>query len=71
MLRAVEVLDNRPKAEKQAIIAGLFSCLFKHKLEGHYGIQEVMQIVNNMRVEAKRTKVPEFGGAEKFIIGEL
>lgn len=71
MMRAVEVLDNRPKAEKQAIIVGLFSCLFKNKLEDQYGIQEVMQIANNMRVEAKRTKVPEFGGAEKFIIGEL
>lgn len=71
MMRAVEVLDNRPKAEKQAIIAGLFNCLYKNKLEDQYGIYDVMQISDNMRSEAKRTKVPEFGGAEKFIIGEL
>ena len=71
MMRAVEVLDNRPKAEKHAIVVGLFNCLFKNKLEDQYGLQDLMVIANNMRVEAKRTKIPEWGGSEKFIIGEL
>jgi hypothetical protein len=71
MMRAVEVLDNRPKHEKQAIVACLFNCLYNSKLKEIYGIADVMDIVENMRFEAKRTKVPEFGGAERFVKGEL
>lgn len=71
MMKAIEVLQNRPKGEKQAILIALFACLFKSKLEGKYTISDMMALADSMRVEAKRTKVPEFGGAEKFIIGEL
>jgi hypothetical protein len=71
MMRAVEVLDNRPKAEKIAIVVGLFHCVFKHKLEDLYGLQDLIIIAKNMEVEAKRTKVPEWGGAQRFIKGEL
>ncbi len=71
MMRAVEVLDNRSKGEKIAIVVALFNCVFNHKLKGDYSLPDVLQVADNMRVEARRTKVPEFGGAEKFIIGEL
>jgi hypothetical protein len=30
-----------------------------------------MLMVDTMREECKRTKVPEFGGAERYIKGEL
>ena len=71
MIRVVEAIDQRPVTEKQAIIAAVFNCMYTNKLKETYGLADIMDMVENMRYEAKRTKIPEFGGAERYIIGEL
>ena len=71
MMEPVDVLGNYSKAEKYAIICSIFNCMFNSKLKGERTLTEVMQIVDRIRVDCKRKSIPEFGGAEKFIQGEL
>ena len=52
-------------------IAAVFNCMYNNKLKEERSVSDVMGVVDNMRYECKRVKIPEFGGAEKFIIGEL
>ena len=71
MMQSVEVLQNYSKAEKYAIIASVFNCMFNSKLKGERTVNEVMLIVDRIREDCKRKHIPEFGGAERFIKGEL
>ena len=71
MMQSVEALQNYTKAEKYAIIASVFNCMFNSKLKGERTVNEVMLIVDRIREDCKRKHIPEFGGAERFIKGEL
>lgn len=71
MMRLVDGIHNYSKAERHAIIISVFNCLFNHKLKETYSVSDVMSMVDSIRQESKRTKVPEFGGAERYIKGEL
>ena len=68
MMLVVSSLEGFTKAEKCAIISSVFNCLYHHKFERRFS--EVMGVVDNMRIDCKLKKIPEFGGAEKFIQGE-
>ena len=71
MRAVVDSIHNFSKAERHAIILSVFNCLYNNKLQHKYSITDVMMMVDTMREECKRTKVPEFGGAERYIKGEL
>ena len=71
MMAVVDSLQNYSKSERHAIILGVFNCLYNNKLQDYYSVSDVMIMVDSMREECKRTKVPEFGGAERYIKGEL
>jgi|TARA_B110000263_G_C15067695_1_gene400411 hypothetical protein len=71
MIQSVEILQNYTKAEKYVIISSIFNCMFNEKLKGSRTISEVMNIVDYIRLDCKRKQIPEFGGAERFIKGEL
>jgi|TARA_R110000824_G_scaffold200938_4_gene385017 hypothetical protein len=71
MMAVVDSLQNYSKAERHAIILSVFNCLYNNKLQDYYSVADVMIMVDSMREECKRTKVPEFGGAERYIKGEL
>jgi hypothetical protein len=71
MIASVQILEDYSKAEKYAIIASVFNCMFNSKLKGERTVNEVMLIVDRIRVDCKRKHIPEFGGAERFIKGEL
>ena len=71
MMAVVDSIHNFSKAERHAIILSVFNCLYNNKLQHKYSITDVMMMVDTMREECKRTKVPEFGGAERYIKGEL
>ena len=71
MIATVQILEDYSKAEKYAIIASVFNCMFNSKLEGDRTVNEVMVIVDRIRTDCKRRHIPEFGGAEQFIKGEL
>ena len=71
MMTVVDAIHNFSKAERHAIILSVFNCLYNNKLQHKYSITDVMMMVDTMREECKRTKVPEFGGAERYIKGEL
>ena len=45
--------------------------MYINKLRNDRTIAELMNIVDRIRVDCKRQKIPEFGGAENFIKGEL
>jgi len=34
-------------------------------------MNDTMEVIDQMRYECKRMKIPEFGGAERYVIGEL
>ena len=70
-MAVVDSIHNFSKAERHAIILSVFNCLYNNKLQHKYSITDVMMMVDTMREECKRTKVPEFGGAERYIKGEL
>jgi len=40
-------------------------------MKGDRTVSDVMEIVDNIRRDCKLKKIPEFGGAENFIKGEL
>ena len=71
MIKLVSSIEGFTKAEKCAIIASVFSCLYIHKLSHERSLTDVMCIVNNMRVDCRIKKLPEFGAAENFIKGEI
>ena len=71
MMTVVDAIHNFSKAERHAIILSVFNCLYNNKLQDMYSVTDVMLMVDTMREECKRTKVPEFGGAERYIKGEL
>ena len=71
MMAVVDSLQNYSKSERHAIILSVFNCLYNNKLQDYYSVADVMIMVDSMREECKRTKVPEFGGAERYIKGEL
>ena len=71
MIRMVEVLESFSKAEKYAIVSAVFNCMYNNKFHGRRTVTDLMESADNMRSECKRLKIPEFGGAEKFIQGEL
>ena len=71
MMRLVDAIHDYSKAERHAIILSVFNCLYNNKLKETYSVADVMLMVDTMREECKRTKVPEFGGAERYIKGEL
>jgi len=67
----VDALQEFNRAEKYAVISAVFNCLYNNKLKEERAVSDVMGVVDNMRDECKRLKIPEFGGAERYIIGEL
>ena len=71
MMTVVDAIHNFSKAERHAIILSVFNCLYNNKLQKMYSVTDVMLMVDTMREECKRTKVPQFGGAERYIKGEL
>jgi hypothetical protein len=71
MIRMVEVLESFSKAEKYAIVSAVFNCMYNNKFKGSRTVTDLMESADNMRSECTRLKIPEFGGAEKFIKGEL
>ena len=71
MMAVVDSIHNFSKAERHAIILSVFNCLYNNKLQDMYSVTDVMLMVDTMREECTRTKVPEFGGAERYIKGEL
>ena len=71
MMTVVDAIHDYSKAERHAIIISVFNCLFNNKLKEAYSVTDIMSMVDAMRQDCKRTKVPEFGGAERYIKGEL
>jgi len=71
MIRVVDALQEFKKAERIMIISSIFNCAYEHKLKDSRTINDTMSVVDNMRNECKRMKIPEFGGAERYVIGEL
>ena len=71
MMQVVEVLEHYTKAEKHAILAAVFNCMYRNKLSKGRTVNDVMETVDRMRTDCKRKKIPEFGGAERFITKEL
>jgi ssDNA-binding replication factor A large subunit len=71
MMRVVDSLDGFKKAEKYAILSAVFNCLYINKMKKERSISDVMEMIGKMRRDCKFKQIPEFGGAEKYIIGEL
>ena len=71
MMRVVDSLEGFSKPEKYAILSAVFNCLYLNKMVKERSISDVMEMVGKMRRDCKFKQIPEFGGAEKYIIGEL
>ena len=71
MMTVVDSLSNFTKAEKYGIISSVFNCLYTNKLSDERSVNDIMDMVDKMRRDCKVKQIPEFGGAEKYIIGEL
>jgi len=71
MMAVVDSLANFTKAEKYGIISSVFNCMYNNKLKQSKTVSDTMEVVDQMRYECKRMKIPEFGGAERYVIGEL
>ena len=71
MMAVVDSLANFTKAEKYDIISSVFNCMYNNKLKQSKTVGDTMEVVDQMRYECKRMKIPEFGGAERYVIGEL
>ena len=71
MMSVVDSLANFTKAEKYGIISSVFNCMYNNKLKQSKTVGDTMEVVDQMRYECKRMKIPEFGGAERYVIGEL
>ena len=71
MMAVVDSLSNFTKAEKYSIISSVFNCMYNNKLKQSKTVGDTMEVVDQMRYECKRMKIPEFGGAERYVIGEF
>lgn len=71
MIKVMEVLEHFSKPEKYAIVSAVFNCMYNNKFHGKKTVTDLMGAADSMRSECKRLKIPEFGGAEQFIQGEL
>jgi hypothetical protein len=71
MMKVVETLQPFSKSEKCVILCSVFNSMYNNKLRKDRTIAELMNIVDRIRVDCKNQKIPEFGGAENFIKGEL
>ena len=71
MIRVVDSLQEFKKDERYAIIAAVFNCMYNNKLKQSRTMNDTMEVIDQMRYECKRMKIPEFGGAERYVIGEL
>ena len=71
MMAVVDSLSNFTKAEKYSIISSVFNCMYNNKLKQSKTVNDTMEVVDQMRYECKRMKIPEFGGAERYVIGEF
>ena len=71
MMAVVDSLADFTKAEKYGIISSVFNCMYNSKLKQSKTVSDTMEVVDQMRYECKRMKIPEFGGAERYVIGEL
>ena len=71
MMRVVDSLDSFTRPEKYAILSAVFNCLYLNKMVKERSISDVMEMIGKMRRDCKFKQIPEFGGAEKYIIGEL
>ena len=71
MMAVVDSLADFTKAEKYGIISSVFNCMYNNKLKQSKTVGDTMEVVDQMRYECKRMKIPEFGGAERYVIGEL
>ena len=71
MMRVVDSLDSFTKPEKYAILSAVFNCLYLNKMVQERSISDVMEMIGKMMSDCKFKQIPEFGGAEKYIIGEL
>ena len=71
MMAVVDSLANFTKAEKYGIISSVFNCMYNNKLKQSKTVGDTMEVVDQMRYDCKRMKIPEFGGAERYVIGEL
>jgi hypothetical protein len=71
MMRVVDSLEGFSKPEKYAILSAVFNCLYLNKMVQERSISDVMEMIGKMRRDCKFKQIPEFGGAEKYIIGEL
>lgn len=71
MMRVANALHGKRKYEKQAIIACMFNVLYNTKLSKTKSVSDIMLMVDNMRVDCKMKQIPEFGGAERYVVGEL
>ena len=71
MMTVVDSLSGFTKAEKYGIISSVFNCLYTNKLSDERSVNDIMDMVDKMRRDCKVKQIPEFGGAEKYIIGEL
>ena len=71
MMTVVDSLADFTKADKYGIISSVFNCMYNNKLKQRKTVSDTMEVVDQMRYECKRMKIPEFGGAERYVIGEL
>ena len=71
MIKVMEVLEHHTKEEKYAIIGAVFNCMYNHKFKDIMSVGDVLLVADRLRDHCKQHQVPEFGGAERFIQGEL
>ena len=72
MMGVVDYLHDYPRAERLAVIICLFNSVFKLKLKDTYSVTDIMEIVDNMRVDTNtRWYNREFAGAERYVKEEL
>jgi hypothetical protein len=57
--------------ERCAVIAGLFYAMMEGRMGKKATPAHMMEVMNGMRHDAIRTRVPEFGGAIRYVQGEL
>ena len=71
MIRVTDATQEFKRDERLMILTAMYNCVYNSKLKDKYSLSDLMVIVDNMRHECKRKKLPEFGGAERYVIGEL
>lgn len=71
MIRVTDAIQEFKKDERLMILTSMFNVVYNSKLKNSYNLSDLMIIVDTMRTECKRKKLPEFGGAERYVKGEL